>query len=92
MRRTTLLALSLLAALGIAGYSPTASAAFRYTESSTSCPKPDYRANESLTYDDTRETNSYRRNYDQACCVKRTPDMQLNALNADCPVGYVRIR
>jgi hypothetical protein len=92
MRRATLLALSLTAALGLACYSPAAYAGFNYSESSSYCRGNQPDPNQSLTTDDTRHPDAERRHYENACCVKRTPDMPLTALNADCPVGYVRIR
>ncbi|MDB5560647.1 MAG: hypothetical protein JWN11_65 [Hyphomicrobiales bacterium] len=92
MRRATLIALSLTAALGLASYSPAALAAFRYTESPGYCrgdlPDP----NQSLSSNDTSNSSVDRRHFENRCCVKRTAGTPLTALNADCPVGYVRVR
>jgi hypothetical protein len=92
MRRATLLALSLTAALGLASYSPAAFAGFNYSESSGYCRHdlPDPR--QSLTNDDTQHSNDEQRHFESGCCVKRPANVPLTGLNADCPVGYVRIR
>lgn len=64
-------------------------AAIQYRESAYSCPQTD--PTQSLASVPERADGAQEK-YDYRCCVQRQPDQPLNGYNADCPVGYVRLR